>query len=198
MPPKNSRGGLLSKNSHTMFRTKNSREPDASKNSQQAGVTKNLRGGLVGGGDGTTDDDSTNSNPGTTESNHDGDHSDGNHGNPDGAAEGVHGGNTGDLEQLRRHLDELRRQQRKAIARGVAVVVLPPLLLCLPFIILKGCNLLLIPWGWCFAPLALYLYPAALFARAYAAVRAFREQRVQRDDSPDAPGAPPEGANSCH
>lgn len=171
MPPKNSRGGLLSKNSHTMFRSKNSREPDASKNS---------RGIPGGGGDDSTTGGSPNS-------------------NPDGAAEGVHGGSPeggtpGGLDQLREHLAALRRQQRKAIARGVAVVVLPPVLLCVPFIILKGCNLLLIPWGWCFAPLALYLYPAALCVRAYAAaVRAFRAQRVQRDDSPDAPGSTPRG-----
>lgn len=64
------------------------------------------------------------------------------------------------------------------IWRGVAAVVLPPVLLCIPFIILKGFKLLLIPWVWTFAPLLLLLVPLSLAFRAYfAAVRAFRMQR---------------------
>lgn len=68
------------------------------------------------------------------------------------------------------------------IARGVAAVVLPPVLLCVPLIVLKVCKLLLIPWGWTFAPLLLLLVPLSLAFRAYvAAVRAFRAQH-QPDD----------------
>lgn len=73
------------------------------------------------------------------------------------------------------------------IARGMAAVVLPPVLLCIPFIVLKACKLLLIPWGWTFAPLLLLLVPLSFALRAYfAAVRAFRAQQMQQvDDHPD-------------
>lgn len=85
------------------------------------------------------------------------------------------------IGDMRRQLDEINRRRRRMIWRGVAAVVLPPVLLCIPFIVLKGCKLLLIPWGWTFAPLLLLLVPLVQAFRAYfAAVRAFR---MQRDDS---------------
>lgn len=78
------------------------------------------------------------------------------------------------------------------IWRGVAAVILPPVLLCIPLIVLKGCKLLFIPWGWTFAPLLLLLVPFVQAFRAYfAAVRAFR---MQRGDQPDEqPGSQPDG-----
>lgn len=82
------------------------------------------------------------------------------------------------IEDMRKQLDEINRRRRGMIWRGVAAVVLPPVLLCIPFIILKGFKLLLIPWVWTFAPLLLLLVPLSLAFRAYfAAVRAFRMQR---------------------
>ena len=92
------------------------------------------------------------------------------------------------IEDIRKQLDEINRRRRRMIWRGVAAVVLPPVLMCIPFIVLKGCKLLLIPWGWTFAPLLLLLVPLSLAFRAYfAAVRAFR---MQRDDST---GSQPDG-----
>ena len=82
------------------------------------------------------------------------------------------------IEDIRQQLDEINRRRRRMIWRGVAAVVLPPVLLCIPFIVLKACKLLLIPWGWCFIPLLFLLIPLSLAFRAYfAAVRAFRTQR---------------------
>lgn len=79
------------------------------------------------------------------------------------------------------------------IWRGVAAVVLPPVLLCIPFIVLKGCKLLFIPWGWTFAPLLLLLVPFVQAFRAYfAAVRAFRMQRS--DQAGSQPDGQTEGA----
>ena len=92
------------------------------------------------------------------------------------------------IEDMQRQLDEINRRRRGMIWRGVAAVVVPPVLLCIPFIVLKGCKLLLIPWAWTFAPLLLLLVPLSLAFRAYfAAVRAFR---MQRDDSA---GSQPDG-----
>ena len=92
------------------------------------------------------------------------------------------------IEDIRQQLDEINRRRRRMIWRGVAAVVLPPVLLCIPFIVLKACKLLLIPWGWCFIPLLFLLIPLSLAFRAYfAAVRAFR---TQRDDST---GSQPDG-----
>ena len=89
---------------------------------------------------------------------------------------------------MRKQLDEINRRRRGMIWRGVAAVVLPPVLLCIPLIVLKGCKLLLIPWVWTFAPLLLLLVPFVQAFRAYfAAVRAFR---TQRDDST---GSQPDG-----
>lgn len=89
---------------------------------------------------------------------------------------------------MRKQLDEINRRRRRMIWRGVAAVVVPPVLLCIPFIVLKACKLLLIPWGWCFIPLLFLLVPLSLAFRAYfAAVRAFR---TQRDDSA---GSRPDG-----
>ena len=88
------------------------------------------------------------------------------------------------IEDMRQHLDEINRRRRRMIWRGVAAVVLPPVLLCIPFIVLKSCKLLLIPWGWTFAPLLLLLVPFVQAFRAYfAAVRAFRMQRGNRAGS---------------
>lgn len=92
------------------------------------------------------------------------------------------------IGDMRKQLDEINRRRRRMIWRGVAAVVLPPVLLCIPFIILKACKLLLIPWGWCFVPLLLLLIPFVQAFRAYfVAVRAFR---MQRDDST---GSQPDG-----
>jgi len=92
------------------------------------------------------------------------------------------------IEDMRKQLDEINRRRRRMIWRGVAAVVLPPVLLCIPFIVLKACKLLLIPWVWTFAPLLLLLVPISIAFRAYfAAVRAFRKQR---DDST---GSQPDG-----
>lgn len=92
------------------------------------------------------------------------------------------------IEDIRHQLDEINRRRRRMIWRGVAAVVIPPVLLCIPFIVLKVFKLLLIPWGWTFAPLLLLLVPLVQAFRAYfAAVRAFR---TQRDDST---GSQPDG-----
>lgn len=82
------------------------------------------------------------------------------------------------IEDIQQQLDEINRRRRRMIWRGVAAVVLPPVLLCIPFIVLKGCKLLFIPWVWTCAPLLLLLVPLVQAFRAYfAAVRAFRTQR---------------------
>ena len=97
------------------------------------------------------------------------------------------------IEDIRQQLDEINRRRRRMIWRGVAAVVVPPVLLCIPFIVLKACKLLLIPWVWTFAPLLLLLVPFVQAFRTYfAAVRAFR---IQRDDSTGSqPGGQTEGA----
>lgn len=94
---------------------------------------------------------------------------------------------------MQRQLDEINRRRRGMIWRGVAAVVLPPVLLCIPLIVLKVFKLLFIPWGWTCAPLLLLLVPFVQAFRAYfAAVRAFR---MQRDDSAGSqPGGRTEGA----
>ena len=85
---------------------------------------------------------------------------------------------------MQQQLDEINRRRRRMIWRGVAAIVIPPVLLCIPFIVLKGCKLLLIPWVWTFAPLLLLLVPLVQAFRAYfAAVRAFRTQRGDRAGS---------------
>lgn len=92
------------------------------------------------------------------------------------------------IEDIRQKLDEINRRRRGMIWRGVAAVVLPPVLLCIPLIVLKVFKLLFIPWGWTCAPLLLLLVPFVQAFRAYfAAVRAFR---IQRDDST---GSQPDG-----
>ena len=92
------------------------------------------------------------------------------------------------VEDIRQQLDEINRRRRRMIWRGVAAVILPPVLLCIPFIVLKACKLLLIPWVWTFAPLLLLLVPLSLAFRAYfAAVRAFGKQRG------DSAGSQPDG-----
>ena len=88
------------------------------------------------------------------------------------------------IEDMRKQLDDINRRRRGMIWRGVAAVVLPPVLLCIPFIVLKACKLLLIPWVWTFAPLLLLLVPFVQAFRVYfAAVRAFRKQRSDRAGS---------------
>ena len=94
------------------------------------------------------------------------------------------------IEDIREKLDEINRRRRRMIARGVAAVVLPPVLLCIPFIVLKACKMLLIPWAWTFAPLLLLLVPLSLVFRAYfAAVRAFRAQRQPGDQTSQTEGS---------
>lgn len=88
------------------------------------------------------------------------------------------------IEDIRQQLDEINRRRRRMIWRGVAAVVLPPVLLCIPLIVLKVFKLLLIPWVWTFAPLLLLLVPLVQAFRSYfAAVRAFRTQRSDRAGS---------------
>lgn len=88
------------------------------------------------------------------------------------------------IEDMQLQLDEINRRRRRMIWRGVAAVVLPPVLLCIPFIVLKGFKLLLIPWVWTFAPLLLLLVPfVQAFCAYFAAVRAFRMQRGDRAGS---------------
>ena len=92
------------------------------------------------------------------------------------------------IEDIRKQLDKINRRRRKMIWRGVAAVVVPPVLMCIPLIVLKACKLLLIPWVWTFAPLLLLLVPFVQAFRAYfAAVRAFRTQRG------DSAGSQPDG-----
>ena len=88
------------------------------------------------------------------------------------------------IEDIRQQLDEINRRRRRMIGRGVAAVVLPPVLLCLPLIVLKVFKLLLIPWVWTCAPLLLLLVPFVQAFRTYlTAVRAFRTQRSDRAGS---------------
>lgn len=86
------------------------------------------------------------------------------------------------LEELRERLRALKAERRKAVARGAALVIAPPVVLCVPLLILKACKLLLLSWAWCFAPLLLLLIPLCLFLYGYfAAVKAWRkEQRAHR------------------
>ena len=97
------------------------------------------------------------------------------------------------IEDIRQQLDEINRRRRRMIWRGVAAVVLPPVLLCIPLIVLKVFKLLLIPWVWTFAPLLLLLVPLVQAFRSYfAAVRAFRTQRS--DSASSQPDGQTEGA----
>ena len=145
-----------------MFRSKNSQASPEPKNSRHTHAAKNSP---------TTPDGRTDREPRTD-------------GRPDDAPSEPGSPDAGQsIEDMRQQLDEFNRRRRRMIARGVAVVILPPVLLCVPFIILKACKLLLIPWGWTFAPLLLLLVPLSFVFRAYfAAVRAFR---AQPDDQPD-------------
>ena len=94
---------------------------------------------------------------------------------------------------MRKQLDEINRRRRVMIWRGVAAVVVPPVLLCIPLIVLKVFKLLLIPWVWTFAPLLLLLVPFVQAFRTYfAAVRAFRTQ--QSDSTGSRPDGQTEGA----
>ena len=107
---------------------------------------------------------------------------------PDATADAVQS-----IEDMRQQLDEINRRRRRMIWRGVAAVVLPPVLLCLPLIVLKVFKLLLIPWVWTFAPLLLLLVPFVQALRTYfAAVRAFRTQ--QGDSAGSQPDGRTEGA----
>ena len=84
-------------------------------------------------------------------------------------------------EELGAKLRALKADRRKAVARGAALVVAPPVVLCVPLLILKGCNLLLLSWAWCFAPLLLLLIPLCLFFYGYfAAVKAWRKEQHAR------------------
>ena len=81
-------------------------------------------------------------------------------------------------EELGAKLRALKAERRKAVARGVALVVAPPVVLCVPLLILRGCNLLLLSWAWCFAPLLLLLIPLCLFFYGYFnAVKVWRKEQ---------------------
>ena len=137
-----------------MFRSKNSQASPEPKNSRQSHAAKNSP---------TAPDGRNHREPRMDE-------------RQDDATTEHNGGQS--IEDIRQQLDEINRRRRGMIGRGVAAVVLPPVLLCIPFIVLKGCKLLLIPWGWTFAPLLLLLVPLVQAFRSYfAAVRAFRMQR---------------------
>lgn len=144
-----------------MFRSKNSQASPEPENSRQSHAAKNSR---------TAPDATTDRKPRTSE-------------RPDDAT--TDAGQS--IEDIRQQLDDINRRRRRLIWRGVAAVVLPPVLLCVPFIVLKVCKLLLIPWVWTFAPLLLLLIPLSLAFRAYfAAVRAFGTQRSdQAGNQPD-------------
>ena len=147
-----------------MFRSKNSQASPEPKKSRQSHADKNSR---------TASDGRTDREPRTD-------------GRQDNATTEHNGGQS--IEDIRQQLDEINRRRRRMIWRGVAAVVLPPVLLCIPLIVLKGCKLLFIPWGWTFAPLLLLLVPFVQAFRAYfAAVRAFRTQRG------DSAGSQPDG-----
>ncbi len=85
-------------------------------------------------------------------------------------------------DQLREKLRALKAERRKAVARGAALVLVPPVALCLPLCILKAANLLLLSWWWCFAPLLLLLFPLCLFFYGYlSTVKAWRKgQQAER------------------
>lgn len=90
------------------------------------------------------------------------------------------------VEDIARELQELDRRRRRMIARGVSVVLAPPFILCIPFIVLKACGLLCVSWWWCFAPLLLLLIPFAAVVRSYRAAR-----RVFGERAGDNPGGKP-------
>ena len=147
---------LRSKNSQASPEPKNSRRPDAAKNSPSGNPDKNSQpgdGGLIR--------------------------------DPEALAALFRGEKFPDggqsIEDIAAELRRLKRRRRLVIWRGAAVVLAPPVILCFPFIVLKACHLLLIPWAWCFAPLLLLLVPIALVFRAYfAALKAFRRQPDSR------------------
>ena len=89
-----------------------------------------------------------------------------------------------DILALSRRLTALRRARRRSVVRGAFLVFLPPVLLCLPLVILKACNLLLVNWFWVFSPLLLWLLPAvdivAIFIRAYRLARADKDNAAGR------------------
>lgn len=167
IPAKNSRHGSPTKNSRTMQRSKNSQASPEPKNSRQPNPAKNSPSGSPAKnsrpeGEGLTRD------PEALAAMWRGDKPDASGGNPES-------GHPGSVEDIAAQLRQLKRRRRAVIWRGAAVVLLPPVVLCIPFIVLKAVNLLLIPWPWCFAPLLLLLFPVALVFRTYiAAVKAFR------------------------
>ena len=143
-----------SKNSQASPEPKNSRRPDTAKNSPSGNPDKNSR--MTRGRKNT---DAPTDAGATARDTHDGRY----------------------IEDIAAQLAALKRRQRRVVLRGVAVVVLPPVVLCVPLIALKAFQLLLISWAWCFAPLLLLLVPIALVFRAYfAALKAFRRQPDSR------------------
>lgn len=75
------------------------------------------------------------------------------------------------------------------ILRGASVVLVPPFVLCVPFIVLKACGLLFLSWWWCFSPLLLLLVPFSIVVRSFIAAR-----RVFRQQAGDNPG----GSSDTH
>ena len=153
--PKNSRHGSPPKNSRTMNTSKNSQASPEPKNSRQPDAPKNSR----------TDSEPTRGNKTTSE-----------HGTPEEPS--TIGGQS--IEDIVKRLNAVKRQRTRAIWRGVALLVVPPVVLCVPLIVLKALHLLLIPWGWCISPLLLWLFPTACVFRTFiTAYKAYKAQTRQ-------------------
>lgn len=79
--------------------------------------------------------------------------------------------NSANIAELSAKVEAMKRQQRASALRGAMLVFMPPVVLCIPLVILKSCKLLLLSWWWCFAPLLLWLIPIAsilsIFAQCY-------------------------------
>lgn len=98
---------------------------------------------------------------------------------PTPSQEGGHDDNdsSASIAELSAKLEAMKRQQRASALRGALLVFLPPVILCIPLVILKACNLLLLSWWWCISPLLLWLIPIAsllsIFVQCY---RLFKQQ----------------------
>lgn len=75
------------------------------------------------------------------------------------------------LAELSEKVAALKRKQRASALRGALIVFAPPVVLCVPLVILKACNLLLLSWWWCVSPLVLWLVPVvailSIFIQSY-------------------------------
>ena len=79
--------------------------------------------------------------------------------------------NSANIAELSAKVEAMKRQQRASALRGAMLIFMPPVVLCIPLVILKSGKLLLLSWWWCFAPLLLWLIPIAsilsIFAQCY-------------------------------